>query len=133
MTEKWLLRRVAARTLPASIANRPKTMFRSSLAKTFIGAQRPAWVDQLLSPESLNATGYFDPVLVASARRDRLARPRLSARQLGLDMHLTSVVATQLWHHTFFGGGLCDLPAWSPPEVSLAQAASSASVAKLAG
>jgi hypothetical protein len=34
-------------------------------------------------------------------------------------MHLTSVVATQLWHHTFFGGGLCELSPWSPPEVSL--------------
>jgi asparagine synthase (glutamine-hydrolysing) len=31
-----------------------------------------------------------------------------------MDLSLTCVVATQLWHHTFFGGGLCDLPAWSP-------------------
>src|SRR5262249_30710636 len=87
LTEKWLLRRVAARTLPKSMANRPKTMFRASLGKTFIGPQRPAWVDQLLSPESLGATGYFDPGLVASARRERLSRPRINPRQLGLDMH----------------------------------------------
>jgi asparagine synthase (glutamine-hydrolysing) len=118
MTEKWLLRRVAARTLPPQIANRPKTMFRASWARTFIGPDRPAWVDQLLSPESLRATGYFDPDLVATARAERLRWPRLSARQLGLDMHLTSVVATQLWHHTFFAGSLCELASWSPPEVS---------------
>jgi asparagine synthase (glutamine-hydrolysing) len=118
LTDKWLLRRVAARTLPARIANRPKTMFRASLSKTFIGEHRPAWVDQLLSPESLRATGYFDPALVAAARHERLTRPRISPRQLGFDMHLTSVVATQLWHHTFIGGGLCDLPEWSPPEPS---------------
>ena len=31
-----------------------------------------------------------------------------------MDLSLTCVVATQLWHHTFFGGGLCDLPAWTP-------------------
>src|SRR5262249_13341844 len=115
LTDKWLLRRVAAKTLPGRVANRPKTMFRASLAGTFIGPSRPGWVDQLLSPESLRAAGYFDPALVASARRERLTRPRVSARQLGLDMHLTSVVATQLWHHTFCGGGLCDLPVWSPP------------------
>ena len=130
LTDKWLLRRVAAKTLPALIANRPKTMFRASMSKTFIGKGHPGWVDQLLSPESLGATGYFDPGLVASARRERLTRPRITARQLGLDMHLTSVVATQLWHHTFCGGGLCDLPEWTPPglrftaaeDVSLAKA-----------
>ena len=31
-----------------------------------------------------------------------------------MDLSLTCVAATQLWHHTFFGGGLCDLPSWSP-------------------
>jgi asparagine synthase (glutamine-hydrolysing) len=116
LKDKWLLRQVAARTLPAQIANRPKTMFRASLAQTFIGPTAPAWVKQLLSPESLRASGYFDPELVSQARRERLARKWISARQLGLDMHLTSVVATQLWHHTFMGGGLCDLPDWSPRE-----------------
>ncbi len=116
LKDKWLLRQVAARTLPPRIAGRPKTMFRASLAKTFIGEHRPAWVDQLLSPESLRATGYFDPERVASTRAERLRKPKISARQLGLDMHLTSVVATQLWHHTFIGGGLCELPSWTPPE-----------------
>jgi asparagine synthase (glutamine-hydrolysing) len=41
LTEKWLLRRVAARTLPPQIADRPKTMFRASLAQTFLGPHRP--------------------------------------------------------------------------------------------
>src|SRR5207253_3073439 len=84
-------------------------------SRTFIGPKGPAWVNQLLSPESLHKTGYFDAHLVARARHERLTRPRLSVRQLGLDMQLTSVVATQLWHHTFIGGGLCDLPRWEPP------------------
>jgi asparagine synthase (glutamine-hydrolysing) len=135
LTEKWILRQVAAKTLPARIARRPKTMFRASLAKTFIGPTGPAWADQLLSPESLRAAGYFDPDLVARARQERLTRPRISARQLGLDMHLASVAATQLWHHTFFGGGLCDLPTWSPPEVAhtVNGVASPSALAKLVG
>ena len=115
MKDKWLLRLVAAKTLPKRVANRPKTMFRASWAKTFLGPDRPGWVDQLLCPESLRATGYFDPTLIAQARHSRMTWPRMSARQLGFDMHLTSVVATQLWHHIFCGGGLCDLPVWEPP------------------
>ena len=69
----------------------------------------------MLSPESLRESGYFDPRLVARARRARVSLPRIDARQLGLDMNLTSVIATQLWHHTYCGGGLCDLPTWAPP------------------
>jgi asparagine synthase (glutamine-hydrolysing) len=35
-----------------------------------------------------------------------------------LDMGLTGVISTQLWHHTFLGGGLADLPAWQPPAIA---------------
>ncbi len=115
MTDKWLLRQVAARTLPPAIANRPKTMFRADRAPTFLAATRPAWVDQLLSPESLAATGYFDPSLVARARRMRTLLPMITVKQVGLDAGLSGVVATQLWHHIYCGGGLCDLPPWSVP------------------
>jgi asparagine synthase (glutamine-hydrolysing) len=114
LTEKWLLRQVAARTLPKAIANRRKTMFRASRAETFLAPDRPAWVDQLLSPESLRATGYFDPQMIARERARQMAFPRITPRRLVLDLSLTCAVSTQLWHHTFCGGGLCDLPTWSP-------------------
>jgi len=116
-TEKWILRQVAARTLPKQIANRPKTMFRSSLAKTFIGPERPPWVDQLLSPESLKATGYFNPDVVAWQRKVQMLIPRITPRRLAFDVALTCVVTTQLWHHLFCGGGLCDLPTWTPTSI----------------
>src|SRR4029078_213102 len=58
MKEKWILRQVAAKTLPTDIVTRPKTMFRSVLSKIFLGNDRPAWVDQLLSKESIEKTGY---------------------------------------------------------------------------
>ena len=114
--EKWILRQVAAKTLPSQIANRPKTMFRSSLAQTFLGSHRPAWVDQLLSPESLRATGYFDPSAVAREVAWQRRIPRVTLRRFVLDLGLTSVVSTQLWHHLYCGGGLCDLPTWTAPE-----------------
>jgi asparagine synthase (glutamine-hydrolysing) len=100
--------------LPERIANRPKTMFRASRSEAFLDRNRPAWVDQLLSPESLAATGYFDPEGVARERAAQVRFPRITPKRIIMDLSLTCVVATQLWHHTFFGGGLCDLPTWSP-------------------
>jgi asparagine synthase (glutamine-hydrolysing) len=40
-----------------------------------------------------------------------------------MEMGLTGVITTQLWHHTFLGGGLADLPAWQAPSVPEAAAA----------
>jgi len=33
-------------------------------------------------------------------------------------MAMTSVIATQLWHHIYCGGGLADLPTWNAPETA---------------
>ncbi len=115
-TEKWILRQVAAKTLPNRIANRPKTMFRSSLSQTFLGPHRPKWVDQLLSPESLKETGYFDPKSVLREVSRQRMMPRVTLRRFVMDLGLTSVVSIQLWHHLYCGGGLCDLPTWTAPE-----------------
>ncbi|OJW09065.1 MAG: asparagine synthase (glutamine-hydrolyzing) [Planctomycetales bacterium 71-10] len=114
-TEKWILRQVAARILPKKIANRPKTMFRTSMSGTFLGPHRSAWVDQLLSPESLARTGYFDPEGVARQRALQVRMPRITVPRGVFDVGLTCVATTQLWHHLFLGGGLCDLPTWTPP------------------
>ena len=112
MTEKWILRQVAARILPQKIANRPKTMFRASMAGTFLGPHRPRWVDQLLSRESLAATGYFDPETIARQRAWQTRIPRITPARFVYDVALTCAVSTQLWHHIFCGGGLCELPTW---------------------
>jgi len=114
LTDKWLLRQVAARTLPPRIANRRKTMFQASRADAFLDRNRPHWVDQLLSSKSLAATGWFDPERVARERAAQVRFPRITPRRIIMDLSLTCVVATQLWHHIYLGGGLCDLPAWSP-------------------
>jgi asparagine synthase (glutamine-hydrolysing) len=115
-TDKWLLRQVAARTLPPQIANRPKTMFQAHRGQTFLASHRPAWVDQLLSRESLEKAGYFKPDAVTHEVYWARRLPKLTPRSFIYDMGLTSVVATQLWHHLFLGGGLCELPTWTAPE-----------------
>jgi asparagine synthase (glutamine-hydrolysing) len=110
--DKYLLRLLAERWLPRQIAWRRKAMFRAPF-DSFHDEGAPAFVDQLLSEESLRKTGYFDPDAV---RAGRLTSRRLRAgsnRRTTLEMGLAGVVATQLWHHTFIDGGLADLPAWA--------------------
>lgn len=34
-----------------------------------------------------------------------------------MNVALTAVLTTQLWHQTFCGGGLADLPRWEAPEI----------------
>jgi asparagine synthase (glutamine-hydrolysing) len=117
-TDKYLLRRVAARVLPAPIAKRAKTMFRANLGRGFVGADRPRWIDQLLSAESLKTTGFFDAKAVELARQLQLTKPLASLKRFSLDMGLMGVISTQLWHHIYCGGGLCELPAWTPPDLA---------------
>jgi len=112
LKEKWILRQVAAKTLPPKIANRSKTMFRATLSHVFLGPQRPRWVDQLLSVESLKRTGYFDTSVVLKERWMQTNFPKITPRQYIFDAVLTTIVTTQLWHHIFCGGGLCELPTW---------------------
>jgi asparagine synthase (glutamine-hydrolysing) len=115
LKDKWLLRRVAARTLPPQIANRPKTMFRASRSQAFLAPDRPRWINQLLSRESIQATGWFDPEAVARECAAQARSPRVTPKRMIMDLSLTCVVATQLWHHIFLGGGLCELPSYTAP------------------
>jgi asparagine synthase (glutamine-hydrolysing) len=90
------------------VAQRKKAMFRAPLAETFL-AKPPAFVRDLLSPESLARSGHFD---VEAVRGDCEAWTNGEGEKLGTfsSLGLGGVVATQLWHHLYLGGGLCDLP-----------------------
>lgn len=120
--DKHLLRLMASEMLPGAIANRPKAMFRAPFANTFFDAP-PPFVDQLLSPESIAKTGYFQAEAVRNYRESYHRYSWGGGRRLTLEMGLTGVMATQLWHHLFLGGGLCDLPSWSPPALSASRGA----------
>jgi asparagine synthase (glutamine-hydrolysing) len=93
-------------------------MFRATMSRTFLGPGRPAWVDQLLSPESLRRTGYFDPDAVQAVRAWQSREPRwTTVRNFTFDMGMMAVIATQLWHHTWCGGELAELATWAPAEL----------------
>ncbi len=111
LCEKYLLKRLAERWLPKKIAWRRKAMFRAPL-DSFHLERTPAFVDQLLSPESLRKTGYFDPEAVRHWRQASRDMRAGSTRRVSIEMGLVGVVATQMWHQTFIDGSLADLPGY---------------------
>lgn len=112
LRDKHLLRLLAERWVPKSVARRHKVIFRAPLDSFHIEPE-PPFVAQLLSEESLRNTGYFDVAEVHRWRRDFRNMRAGSLPRLSVEMGLAAVVATQLWHHQFMGGGLADLPEWS--------------------
>jgi asparagine synthase (glutamine-hydrolysing) len=112
LRDKYILRKMSQRWIPAEIAWRRKAMFRAPL-DPFHGRPEdlPPFVDQLLSPESLARTGYFDPASVLYWRQRFQNMGHGSNQRTMIEMALVGVVATQLWHHTFIDGSLADLPA----------------------
>ena len=98
--DKLLLRRLAERWLPPQIAWRRKAMFRAPF-DSFHGDNQPAFVEQLLSEDSLRKTGYFDPKSVRIWRRrfpratagiEPADRPGDGAGRRGLDAALAPSV-----------------------------------------
>lgn len=111
LNDKFVERKVAERWLPKEVAWRRKHMFRAPMDSwaNMKGDGGGSWIDQVLSPESLRKAGYFDPQAVAAAR-EKLAKPGRGLSRTSMEMGLTAVTATQLWHHLYLGGELCDLP-----------------------
>jgi asparagine synthase (glutamine-hydrolysing) len=116
--DKYLLRLLGERYLPREVAWRPKGMFRAPLDSFWAGVV-PAFVDELLSQESLKKTGYFDIEAVRSWRR-ALQEKRVGLRQRSsVELGLVGVVATQLWHHIFIDSSLASLPGgWRRPALA---------------
>ena len=83
---------------------------------TFLGPATAHLGRSAPEPESLRKAGYFDPGAVGREVKAQRTRPRVTPRRFVYDMGLTSVVATQLWHHLYISGGLCDLPRCDAPE-----------------
>jgi len=106
--DKHLLRLLAERWLPPSVSRRRKAIFRAPLDSFHIEPE-PAFVSQLLSEESLRRTGYFDVAAVHHWQRALSKMRTGSLPRLSVELGLTAVVATQLWHHLYIEGTLAEL------------------------
>jgi asparagine synthase (glutamine-hydrolysing) len=109
LRDKYLLRQMAERYVPREIAWRRKKMFRAPLDSFHLTDGGSAWINQVLSPESLRKTGYFDAEAVAKWRAAVPKMPR-TLKRTTIEMGLAAVTATQLWHHLFISGNLAELP-----------------------
>lgn len=116
LRDKYLLRRMAQRWIPRDVAWRSKGMFSAPLDSFHQqGAQRPTWVDHLLSKESLERSNYFDVEAVITWRNAYRRYRRGSYARTAIEMGLVNVIATQIWHHTYIEGVLADLPSLAQP------------------
>lgn len=101
LKEKYLLKEISREWLPAEITDRPKQPYRAPIHRAFFNDSPPDYLEDLLSPSAIRASGFFNPAavdhLVAKARR---------GQGLGEtdDMALAGIISTQLVDAQFLSG-----------------------------
>jgi asparagine synthase (glutamine-hydrolysing) len=111
LKDKYIERVMASRWLPREVAWRRKAMFRTPLDSFHLtGPDAPKWIQQVLSPESLKKTDFFDVEQVLYWRQ-RLPEMRRDLKRTSVELGLSAVTATQLWHHLYISGDLAEMPA----------------------
>jgi asparagine synthase (glutamine-hydrolysing) len=102
LNEKYILKQSVSDLLPADIRQRPKRPYRAPIHRSFFPAEGALpYVDELLSPSTVAAAGYFDPQAVA--RLVKKCRQGTMVSE-GDDMALAGVLSTQLVHRLFVEG-----------------------------
>lgn len=98
LKEKYLLKRLSSKWLPAEIWQRPKRPYRAPIHRSFFNQQTPAWVRELLSPEWLRNSGLFKPESVNQLVQKLEARKPLGETD---DMALAGILSSQLVYQQF--------------------------------
>lgn len=97
LDEKRVLKDAARDLVAPAVLARPKQPFRAPAGESFFdvstGRARRAWVDELLSPSSIAATGVFAPKAV-TALADKARRGRIVGMRDG--MALVAILSTEL-------------------------------------
>jgi asparagine synthase (glutamine-hydrolysing) len=98
LNEKFILKRVARGIVPDKIIRRPKQPYRAPDAVSFVSADAPAYVAELLSESSLKETRLFDAEAVRSLYtkcRERAERPGIAFSNTD-NMGLVGMLSAQL-------------------------------------
>jgi len=97
LKEKYALKKSAEGLLPPEIWQRHKQPYRAPIHSAFF-AQSLDYVEALLSPGAVQASGVFNPIAVSRLVRKCREGARVSE---GDDMALVGVLSTQLLHDMF--------------------------------
>jgi asparagine synthase (glutamine-hydrolysing) len=100
LREKDILHRWAGSVVPPAVEERPKQAYRAPDAAAFTRDGSPEYVDELLSPEALRRTGFFEPEAVRTLLRRARAGRTTGFRE---NQAFIAILSTQLWHEQFFG------------------------------
>ena len=65
LEEKWLLKQLGRKLVPADIWQRPKQPYRAPIHRSFFGENAPDYVRELLSESALREAGLFNPAAIA--------------------------------------------------------------------
>jgi asparagine synthase (glutamine-hydrolysing) len=95
LTDKVVLRRLAAAFLPPDVRTRRKFPFRAPIASTLFGPSAPDWVRERLDARAVRDAGLLDPGPAAALAARAFAPSRLSERE---EMAATAALTTQVLH-----------------------------------
>jgi asparagine synthase (glutamine-hydrolysing) len=100
LRDKFILRKVAGEIIPKELSERPKQPYRAPIGRCFSEGEAFKFTEDLLSPDSIRESGYFDPSRVTRfmSKCFKHGGQILSERE---NMALAGIVSTQLLHHFF--------------------------------
>jgi asparagine synthase (glutamine-hydrolysing) len=95
LKEKLILKKAMARELPKEILQRVKQPYMAPDSNSFVQADSPAYVKEILSESSLRRSGLFNPIMVAKLQEKcaRLFHAHLSFKD---NMSFVGILSTQL-------------------------------------
>ena len=101
LDEKHVLKRASVDLIPREILERPKQPYRAPDAPSFVGAEAPEYVGDVLSEATLLQAGLFEPAPVSALLakcREHGGGGRLSNAD---NMAFLGILSTQLLWHAF--------------------------------
>ena len=96
LNEKYILREAMEPYLPREIVRRVKQPYRAPDGESFFGPDAPAYVQELLTEQSIRQTGLFDAAAVAKLVEKWRAGTAIGFRD---NMALVGVLSVQLLHN----------------------------------
>lgn len=98
LNEKFLLKKMSAGKIPASITKRTKQPYRAPIAGSFFNTDSPAYISEILSEHNLKSFGLFNPIKVKALINKILLQKNISEVD---QMAIAGILSTQLLYKMF--------------------------------